>query len=72
MVVPASEGTGCIAGGAVRSVLELAGVRNCLSKRLGTRNMLNNARATIKALTQLKTLEEVSRARGVPMTLLMK
>lgn len=71
VLVPASDGTGCIAGGAVRSVLELAGVQNILAKRLGTRSALNNARCTVKALQSLKTLNEVAKARGVPMEKLM-
>lgn len=72
MLVPASGGTGCIAGGVVRSVLELAGVKNCLSKRLGSRSPLNTARATVKALSSVQTLEEVSRSRGVPMSQLLQ
>lgn len=72
VILPASDGTGCIAGGAVRAVLELAGIKNCLSKRLGTRTLLNNARATVKALSQLKTLETTAKNRGVPLTMLMK
>ena len=56
---PASEGTGVIAGGAVRSVLELAGVKDILSKSLGSRTKLNMATATINALTSVKSVEEV-------------
>lgn len=67
VLVPAGEGTGCIAGGSIRAVLELAGVRNVLAKRLGCRSHLNNARATVKALESTKTLGEVSRARNIPM-----
>jgi small subunit ribosomal protein S5 len=63
---PASEGTGCIAGSSVRTVLELAGVQNVLAKRIGSRNLLNNARATVKALESLRTLEDVASARGLP------
>jgi len=63
---PAREGTGCIAGGAVRSVLELAGVQNVLAKRLGSRSMLNNARATVKALQSLRTMEDYAAARDIP------
>ncbi len=61
---PASEGTGVIAGGAVRSVLELAGVKDILSKSLGSRTKLNMATATINALTSVKSVEEVCRLRG--------
>lgn len=55
---PASEGTGVIAGGATRVILELAGVRDVLSKSIGTTNPHNLARATLDALKQLKNLEE--------------
>ncbi len=71
LVMPASDGTGCIAGGSVRSVLELAGVKNCLAKRLGSRSALNSARATVAALQQMQSLPEVARARGVPMDQLL-
>lgn len=69
---PASEGTGVIAGGATRVVLELAGVKNCLSKQLGSSNPLNNARATLDALQQLKTFKEVAEMRGLPVEELFK
>ena len=72
VVVPASEGTGVIAGGAVRSVLELAGVQNVLAKRLGSRSVLNNARVTVKALEQLRTLSEVARMRDLPLQALLQ
>lgn len=65
MVRPATPGTGVIAGGAVRTVLELAGVRNVLAKQLGSSNQLNNARATINALDTLRTFSEVAEERGV-------
>jgi len=61
---PASAGTGVIAGGAVRSVLELAGVRDILSKSLGSRTKLNMATATINALKSVKSVEEVAKLRG--------
>ncbi len=66
MVRPASPGTGVIAGGAVRTVLELAGIQNILAKQLGSSNPLNNARATIDALTSLRTFSEVSKERDIP------
>lgn len=71
VVLPAADGTGVLAGSSIRSVLELAGVQNVLAKRLGCRSLLNNARCTIKALEQLRTLQEVSKARGVPMDRLL-
>jgi small subunit ribosomal protein S5 len=65
MMRPAAPGTGVIAGGAVRTVLELAGVKNVLAKQLGSGNPLNNARATITALDTLRTFHEVAEERGV-------
>lgn len=55
MLKPASEGRGIIAGGAVRAVIDLAGIKDIVSKSLGTSNKLNVARATIKALMSFKT-----------------
>jgi small subunit ribosomal protein S5 len=66
MMRPAAPGTGVIAGGAVRTVLELAGVRNILAKQLGSNNPLNNARAAINALSTLRTFSEVAEERGIP------
>ncbi len=66
MMRPAAPGTGVIAGGAVRTVLELAGVRNVLAKQLGSSNPLNNARAAVNALATLRTFTEVAEERGVP------
>ena len=65
MLRPAAPGTGVIAGGAVRTVLELAGVKNALAKQLGSNNPLNNARAAIDALDSLRTFKEVAEERGV-------
>jgi len=67
MMRPAAPGTGVIAGGAVRTVLELAGVRNILAKQLGSSNPLNNARATVNALETLRTFTEVAEDRGIPL-----
>ena len=64
MLRPASEGTGVIAGGGVRAVLELGGVRNVLAKSLGTTNPINMAKATVAALQQLRRPEDVARIRG--------
>jgi small subunit ribosomal protein S5 len=65
MMRPAAPGTGVIAGGAVRTVLELAGVKNVLAKQLGSNNPLNNARAAAQALAELRTLEQVAQERSI-------
>ena len=61
---PASEGTGVIAGGAMRAVFEAAGVRNVLAKCIGTRNHMNVIRATINGLSQIQSPEAVAAKRG--------
>lgn len=61
---PASEGTGVIAGGAMRAVFEVAGVQNVLAKSFGSRNPINLVRATIDALSRISTPEEIAAKRG--------
>ncbi len=69
VMFPACEGTGLIAGGAVRAACEVTGIRNVLSKCVGSRNPVNVVRATVKALTGMLTPEKVSAMRGINLNL---
>nr|ARW68354.1 ribosomal protein S5 [Chondria sp. (in: red algae)] len=62
---PSATGSGVIAGGSTRIVLELAGIKNILAKQLGSKNTLNNARAVINALSNLRTFSETAKQRNV-------
>ena len=66
ILMPTTPGTGVIADGAVRAVVEAAGVRDILTKSFGSNNKLNLVKAAIDALTQLRTKDEIARLRGVP------
>jgi small subunit ribosomal protein S5 len=64
LMMPASEGTGVIAGGGMRAVLECAGVRNVLAKSYGSRNPINVVRATVNALANIRSPDDIAAKRG--------
>jgi small subunit ribosomal protein S5 len=68
LLMPAGPGTGIIAGAAVRSVCEAAGIKNILTKSYGTNNPITLVKATFQALSQLRTRQDVERLRGVPLS----
>jgi small subunit ribosomal protein S5 len=69
LLKPASEGTGVIAGGGVRAVLELAGVRDVLTKALGSTTSVNLVRATVEGLQRLRSKADIEKTRGVKITI---
>jgi len=71
LMLPASEGTGVIAGGGMRAVLECAGIRNVLAKSYGSRNPINVVRATIRALSSVRSPEDIAAKRGKTLDELM-
>lgn len=72
MLRPSATGSGVIAGGSTRIVLELAGIKNILAKQLGSNNTLNNARAALNALENLRTFQETANSRNITIEKLYK
>ncbi len=71
MLRPASRGTGIVAGGAVRQLIEISGIRDILTKSLGSGNVMNRAKACFRALSELRNPEEVAQRRGIPVEEMM-
>jgi len=67
LIKPAADGTGVIAGGAMRAVLEIAGVQNVLAKSMGSSNPHNVVKATVDALRKLRSPMEIAKSRGISM-----
>jgi small subunit ribosomal protein S5 len=65
MIKPAAPGTGVIAGGAVRAIFEALGVKDVLAKRLGSKNPVNMAKATMNALRDMRGVDQVAKVRGI-------
>jgi small subunit ribosomal protein S5 len=72
IIKPAVAGTGVIAGGPVRTVLELAGIKNVVSKQLGSSNIINNARSTLLALSNLRDVETICEDRSISFKIFLK
>lgn len=68
LIKPAADGTGVIAGGAMRAVLEMAGVHNVLAKSQGSSNPHNVVKATIDALSKMRSAKEIAKNRGVDLS----
>lgn len=72
IIVPASKGTGKIAGGSVRSIMDAAGIKDVLTKSLGSANSINVAKATLNALAKLRTADQLAKMRGTTIKEMVK
>ncbi|MFA6866040.1 MAG: 30S ribosomal protein S5 [Clostridia bacterium] len=68
IIMPAEQGTGVIAGGAVRAVLETTGIKDVRTKSIGSNNPINCVKATVEGLKQMRTAEEIAKMRGIPVS----